>query len=217
MSLYLFREKSNPDTAHHAARVTLGQGWDEDSSPFLIGWRPAYHDLSEDDTGHLSGAQIEFFDLLVGIEDGKVDLEKLTILSLASITPVSQFFKPLSWRMKAGWDRDYGDGGSSFVTRIGAGSAIGNEKYFGYVLSEPEIRVGPAFDLGIGFTTGGSISWGARMKTLAEGSMVAYLNSNTLTEATLTHQWQMNSSAGLFAQMESIHQSSSDNRLRGWN
>jgi hypothetical protein len=207
-------EKPNPDTAHHAARITIGQGWDEERSPFLIGWRPAYHDLSEDDTGHLSGAQIEFFDLLLGVEDSKVDLEKLTLLSLASITPVSQFFKPLSWRMKTGWDRDYGDGGSSFVARVGAGSAIGNENCFGYVLSEPEIRPGPVFDAGIGFTTGGAISWGARMKTLAEGSAVFYLNSDMLTKMVLTHQWQINSSAGLFVKMESNHQSSTNNRLK---
>lgn len=207
-------QKANPDTAHHAARITIGQGWEDDRSPFLIGWRPAYHDLSEDDTGYLSGAQIEFIDLLLGIEDSKVDLEKLTLLSLASIAPVSQFFKPLSWRMKTGWDRDYDEGGSSFVARVGAGSAIGNENCFGYVLSEPEIRLGPVFDVGAGFTAGGVMSWGARMKTLAEGSAVFYLNSDVLTKLVLTHQWQINSSVGLFAKMESNHQSSSDQRLK---
>ena len=207
-------EKPNPDTAHHAARVTVGQGWEDGRSPFLIGWRPAYHDLSEDDTGHLSGAQIEFFDILLGVDKSKVDLEKLTILSLASIAPVSQFFKPLSWRMKTGWDRDYEEGVSSFVARVGAGSSVGNENCYGYVLSEPEIRVGPIFDVGIGFTTGGAINWGRRMKTLVEGSAVLYLNSDTLTKIVLTHQWQINSSMGLFANMESNHQSSSDNRLK---
>ncbi|OYZ56242.1 MAG: hypothetical protein B7Y17_07030, partial [Sulfuricurvum sp. 24-42-5] len=53
-------EKSNPDTAHHAARISIAQGWYDYRSPLLIGIRPVFHDLSEDDTGHLSGAQIEF-------------------------------------------------------------------------------------------------------------------------------------------------------------
>jgi hypothetical protein len=207
-------EKPNPDTAHHAARIIIGQGWDEERSPVLIGWRPAYHDLSEDDTGHLNGAQIEFFDLLLGVEKSKVDLEKLTLLSLASITPVSQFFKSLSWRMKTGWDRDYGRGGSSFVARVGAGSAIGNENCFGYILSEPEIRVGPLFDVGVGLTAGGAISWGRRMKSLAEGSAVLYLNSDMLTKIVLTHHLQINPSTGLFAKMELNHQRSTDNKLK---
>ena len=96
-------EKSNPDTAHHAARISVAQGWFDQRSPLLIGIRPVFHDLSEDDTGHLSGAQIEFLDIQAGIDHDKFYLEKLTVLSLASITPISHFFKPFSWRMKRGW------------------------------------------------------------------------------------------------------------------
>lgn len=207
-------EKSNPDETHHAARITLGQGWYEKDSttPLLMGYRPVYHDLSEDDTGHLSGAQIEFLDLLVGVDDDKVRLEKLTLLSLASITPASQFFQPLSWRMKMGWDREYGDEQSSFVMRLGAGSAIGGDKYFGYILSEPEIRLDSTLDAGLGFTVGGSINWGLRMKTFVESGLVFYASSDTLTKFTLSHNWQINSSVGLFAQMQVNHQEKSNNR-----
>jgi hypothetical protein len=116
--------------------------------------------------------------------------------------------------MKTGWDRDYGDGGSSFVARVGAGSAIGNENCFGYVLSEPEIRIGPALDVGIGFTAGGSISWGLRMKTLVESGVVLYAHSDTLTKVALSHHWQINSSVGLFVQMQFNHQENSNNRAK---
>lgn len=207
-------EKSNPDTAHHAARVTVGKGWENDRSPYLIGWRPAYHDISEDDTGHLSGAQIEFLDTLIGIDREKVTLEKLTLLSLASITPVSQFFKPFSWRMRAGWDRNYGGDRLSFVARVGAGSAIGNERWYGYVLTEPEVRVGFKSDIGIGFSAGGVISWGNRMKTLIEMGDVFYLNASNKRSGMLSHQWQFNSSVGYFGNIEMNHQEINDDRMR---
>ncbi|MCX6075066.1 MAG: DUF4105 domain-containing protein [Campylobacterales bacterium] len=206
--------KSNPDSAHHAARFELAKGWLANRSPTLLGWRPALHDLSEDDTGQLSGAQIEFLDTLVGIENEKVSLERLTILSLSSITPVSQFFKPFSWRMRAGWDREYGVDQLSFVTRIGAGSAIGNDRWYGYLLSEPEVRVGFKSDIGIGLSAGGAINWGNRMKTLLEMGEMVYVDAPHRIHGMFSHQWQVNSSVSFFGTLELNHQYINDDRMR---
>ncbi len=206
--------KSNPDTAHHAARVEVAQGWYEQRSPLLLGWRPAFHDLSEDDTGHLSGAQIEFLDTVIGVDHNRVNLEKLTVISLASITPVSHFFKPFSWRMKSGWDRDYGDDRLSFVTRVGAGAAIGDEQLFGYVLSEPEVRLGFNADIGLGFSVGGGINWGNRMKSQIEAGEVLYLDSADRSRITFTHLWQLNPSGALSISYEAMHQEYREDRVR---
>jgi len=190
----------NPDTSHQSARIQIAKGWYENRSPLMIGWRPAYHDLDEDDTGHLSGAQIEFLDISAGIEKDKVTLEKATILSLSSIAPISNWFKPFSWRMKSGWDREYGNDKVSFVTRLGAGSSIGGDQWYGYVLSEPEMRLGFNADLGIGLTTGMAIEWNHRMKTHLEGGYRFYLDSDNSRWAKISHLWQMNPSKGLYVQ-----------------
>ncbi|MGA9045089.1 DUF4105 domain-containing protein [Sulfuricurvum sp.] len=182
--------KQNPDSAHHSARLQVVQGWFENRSPLLIGWRPAFHDLGEDDTGHLSGAQIEFLDIMMGVDKEKVSLEKLTILSLASIAPVSPFFKPFSWRMKSGWDREYGNDQLSFVTRVGAGASIGHEGLFGYFLSEPEVRFGFNADVGIGFSAGSGIHWGKRMKSQVETGHIFYMSGADRSRVMLSHLWQ---------------------------
>lgn len=207
--------KSNPDSAHHAARFALAKGWSANGSPYLLGWRPALQDLSEDDTGQLSGAQIEFLDTLIGIDNSTVHLEKLTLLSLSSITPVSQFFKPFSWRMKGGWDREYGGDRLSFVMRIGAGSAIGNDKWYGYVLSEPEVRVGMKGDLGIGFSAGGAINWENRMKTFIEMGEIFYVDVPNKTRGILSHQYQVNPSVSFFGTIEINRQAINNDRMRG--
>lgn len=209
-----FHEKPNPDTAHHAARVQLSQGWFEERSPVLLGWRPALHDLNEGDTGHLAGAQIEFLDTLVGVEEGKMTLEKMTILSLASIAPVSRFFKPFSWRMKSGWDREYMGDRLSFVTRVGAGAAAGNERMYAYVLSEPEVRLGFNADAGIGFRVGSGINWGERMKTSVEAGHVFYLDAPQRSTIALSHQWQWGPSGSLFGTYESMYQEKREDRLK---
>jgi len=199
-------DKSDPDTAHHASRIQIAQGWYEKRSPLLIGWRPAFHDLDEDDTGHLLGAQIEFLDTVIGLERDNVSLEKLTVLSLASIAPVSHFFKPFSWRMKSGWDREYGDDSLSFLTRVGAGTAIGDERLFGYFLSEPEVRLGFNPDIGLGFSTGGGINWGNRMKSYVESGHIFYLDGADRSRITLSHLWQWNSFSAVTLSYEASYQ-----------
>lgn len=204
--------KPNPDTAHHAARIALGKEWYEERSVYSIGWRPAFHDLGEDDTGHLFGAQIEFLDTVVGLEHNNVTMEKLTVLSLASIAPVSHFFKPFSWRMKSGWDRDYGGDHLSFVTRVGAGTSFGNEYLYGYVLSEPEIRLGFNTDIGLGFTAGAALNWSSRMKTLMEAGHIFYLDNSDHNHLSLSHLWQWNESVAIRIKGEHIEHRYSDER-----
>lgn len=208
------REKANPDTAHNAARIRLAKGWSDERSPMLIGWRPAFHDLEEDDTGHLSGAQIEFLDTLVGIEDSKAELEKFTLLSLASVAPVSRFFKPFSWRMKSGWDREYGGDRLSFVTRVGAGAALGDDRLYGYLLSEPEVRLGFDADVGIGLSAGGGINWIGRMKTSFEFSRIGYIEAPWKTKISLSHLWQWSPGGNLFAAYEVHDQHACEKRIR---
>lgn len=206
--------KSNPDTAHHSARIEVAQGWFENRSPLLIGWRPAFHDLSEDDTGHLSGAQIEFLDTLIGVDEGKVSLEKLTILSLASLPPVSHFFKPFSWRMKSGWDRDYERDQLSFVTRIGAGASIGDDRVFGYLLSEPEVRLGFNADIGIGLSAGAGINWGNRMKSHMEVGNIFYLDGADRSRLMISHLWGWSTNGALSLSYETANQYYREDRYK---
>ncbi|MFZ5375047.1 MAG: hypothetical protein ACOZBX_05855, partial [Campylobacterota bacterium] len=207
-------EKANPDTSHNAARIRLAKGWGDERSPVLIGWRPAFHDLEEDDTGHLAGAQIEFLDTLLGVEDSKVTLEKFTLLSLASIAPVSRFFKPFSWRMKSGWDREYGGDRLSFVTRVGAGAALGEDRLYGYLLSEPEVRLGFDTDAGIGLCVGGGITWTGRMKTSFEAARIGYIEAPWKTKISFLHLWQWGSGGNLFAAYEIHDQHTREERIR---
>lgn len=204
--------KSNPDTSHRSARFSMAQGWFHERSPLLLGIRPAFHDLDEEDSGRLMGAQIEFLDTQIGIDRDRAVLEKLTVLSLASLAPVSHFFKPFSWRMKAGWDRDYGGDRLSFVTRIGAGAAIGNEDVYGYFLSEPEVRIQTDADIGVGFSGGLAFNWGIQMKTHLEVGHIFYLENEDTTRIGISHLWQYDPSGAIYARYETVEQEYQERR-----
>ncbi len=206
--------KNNPDTAHPAARIHLSRAWYEHRTAMLIGWRPALHDLSEVDTGHLSGAQIEFLDTVVGVEHENVTLEKLTLLSLASIAPTTHLFQPFSWRMKSGWDREYGEDRLSFVTRLGAGASIGGDQWYGFLLSEPEVRLGFNADVGIGFSAGMAVNWGMKMKSYGEAGKIYYLEGKERNRLLVSHQWQWSGWGSVMGSFEAIRHDYHEKRYK---
>lgn len=124
----------NPDLAHSSSRVTYQAGSRDGYFSNYFGLRAAYQDIYDSDIGMLRGTQIEFLDILLRYGEyekkTKLELEKLTIISLGSYAQRGAFFHPFSWRMRTGFDSDYLDGKSHFVFSIGAGETWGAE--FGY-------------------------------------------------------------------------------------
>ncbi|NOX75992.1 MAG: DUF4105 domain-containing protein, partial [Gammaproteobacteria bacterium] len=67
----------------------------------LLGLRPAYHDLLDDERGYVKGAQINFFNLSLRYspERQKLRINNFTLLDIISLSSRDNFFKPVSWRL----------------------------------------------------------------------------------------------------------------------
>ncbi len=128
---------TNPDLAHKSSRLTYQLASTDGYFSHYLGLRAAYQDIFDADTGMLRGTQIEFLDFLVKYsqEEHKIDLEKLTIVSLSSFAQRGTFFQPFSWQMKLGFDSDYLDAKNHFVFNIGAGESWGAEFGYLYILA----------------------------------------------------------------------------------
>jgi len=92
-----------PDTGHKSGRASLGVGYQEDAFAEFA-WRPAYHDLLDPAGGYVPGSQIKFFSVRARDYDDQRDLrlEELMFLDIESLSPRDKFFKPHSWKVKAG-------------------------------------------------------------------------------------------------------------------
>ena len=94
-----------PEAGHHSLRLTLSSGV-EHAHPFVQwGARAAYHDLLDPDGGFIRGAGISLGDIQLRsyLDDSKspgVILQRATLLSIASLSPRSALFSPLSWTFK---------------------------------------------------------------------------------------------------------------------
>jgi len=126
----------DPMQGHRALRVQAEAGIRNDEAIGFIGIRPANHDIKDSDVGFLSGTQIEFLNTVLSYSEDELNVEKATLLSLVSLSPRSKFFKPFSWRLSTGWDRNYLSESTKFTANASAGFTWGNELGYAYILAD---------------------------------------------------------------------------------
>jgi hypothetical protein len=113
---------TSPDLSHGSRRLAAGL-WNEDGLDYLtLGLRMSLHSLHENRTGFPLGAQINIGHLDLRIdEDGELDLQRLDLVDIFSLSPRDRFFRPLSWAIQTGIDRQWTDGREHRVAQVNGG------------------------------------------------------------------------------------------------
>ena len=150
----------NPLKAHRQLKLTAGYLDNNVQNRFLFGIAPSYHNLFDSDIGLLKGTQIEFFNYQGSIYKDTIKTEKLSILSLASLAPVSKFFNPLSWKADFSFNKDSLNQKLEFESNLGVGKTITifNDKNYFYGLGNIGLRTNLK-NTYIGFTTGAILDY----------------------------------------------------------
>ncbi len=120
-------EPVSPDAGHRAGKFTAGPGYRGDDSFVELGWRPAYHDLLDPDDGYIEGAQINFMDLQgrYYFKENSLRLQRLRFIDIISLAPRDAFFKPVSWKVNTGFDREImSDGQEQLLYRLNPGGGF---------------------------------------------------------------------------------------------
>ncbi len=209
-------QPANPLEGHQATRLSLQTGWRNHDPVQFIGFRPANHDLLDSDVGYLRGTQIEFLEALLRYEDDKLDIEKLTLLSIASIAQRSDFFTPFSWRMKTGWDTEYLGEKSRFMASVGAGFSWGNEHGYIYVMADPLFYYGTDFTAAVGTSLGITLYENTALKTNLEGTHRWYDSGDKQWIAKFSQNIRLDHNLALKLQYEYIDKAL-DNHTYRWN
>lgn len=122
----------SPDLSHGSRRLSAGL-WTEDDREYLsLGLRMSLHSLQENRRGFPLGAQINIGNLDLRIEDrARIDLNRLDLVDIVSLSPRDRFFKPLSWAVQTGIDRQWAGGSEHRVAQVngavGASGALGSD------------------------------------------------------------------------------------------
>ncbi len=99
-----------PEDGHDTQALTLSGGVAEGEVFAEFGYRLTYHDLLDPMPGFLPGTAIEGLDLrLRNSEADGLELEKLDLVDIRSLSPRNRFFSPISWFVNGGLERELTD------------------------------------------------------------------------------------------------------------
>lgn len=133
---------NNPVYSHDSMQASIGIGARNGDVYQEIRYRPAYHSLTDNPYGFLQGAEINFLDVAMRHYDkhDRYVLQQVNILELASLSPIDEVFKAVSYKIGVDVSRqtnpkteeDY----YAFNTNLnGGGTYALTDNVWGYALS----------------------------------------------------------------------------------
>jgi len=156
--------ETHPDKGHGSSRLALGAGQSKSNNFQELQARATYHDIMDSDNGYIRGAQIESFSINLRHYDfGETRVERFALIDILSLSPRDEFFKPMSWKISAGWQRTHSLNGTeplAFSMNGSAGGAWSNEENTSlwYALldgsSQFNSNLGNGYALGAGASAG---------------------------------------------------------------
>jgi len=161
--LYKIAEPSRPDSGHRSSKIALGGGVRRGESLVELEFQVAFHGLLDPDQGYIRGAQIEFFNtaLQYNAHTEDVRLRRLHLVDILSLSPRDTFFKPLSWKVIAGADREaMRNGQDDLVYRLNTGGGVSYHSPFGgilYGMGEADLVAGGGVRAGVSLAPGVTI------------------------------------------------------------
>ncbi|MCJ8330362.1 MAG: DUF4105 domain-containing protein [Lentisphaeria bacterium] len=94
----------DPVKGHDSLRLSVGGGTYDKENFIHLGIRGIYHSLDDPWPGYAKGSSIEAvkLDFYYFPDKGDVELRKLELVKISSLSPRDDFFKPKSWRADLG-------------------------------------------------------------------------------------------------------------------
>ncbi len=116
---------TSPDLSHGSRRLAAGVWTEEEREYLSLSLRLSLHSLQENRNGFPAGAQINLgnFDLRIE-DDGNADLNRFDVVDIVSLAPRNRFFKPLSWAVRTGVERQWTGGREHRVAHVNGGGGV---------------------------------------------------------------------------------------------
>lgn len=121
-------KSTEPGKSHLSRRVSFGTGERLDENYAELSYKMSFHDLEDNKYGFLRGAQINMgnFQLRVN-SDGDIRLHQMDLIDIFSITPRTDFFNPLTWRIYTGMERQPNGLRDHRVSHVTGGAGVAYE------------------------------------------------------------------------------------------
>ncbi len=154
--------ESRPENSHDSQRASFSIGEENKQAYNEAAFRFSFHSLEDNEHGFLQGAQINMGNIVVrDSENESVKLQRFDVIDIFSLTARTQLFKPLSWKVYTGLERQLTNGQQRLVAHVtgGAGGAykpFNNNLIYGLLIARLENNRGFDNDItpALGVSTG---------------------------------------------------------------
>lgn len=193
-----------PDLSHGSRRLALGLSRDAEQNYLTLGLRLSLHSLQENRSGFPLGAQINLGNLDLRVsEHGKLDLNRLDLVDIVSLSPRNRFFHPLSWAVRTGIDRQWVDDRDHRVAYVDGGVGAAQTLFAGsllYALATARLEYnhgyGDPLQPGVGLRSGLLFGLGP-VTVLAELGAEQFASGDTRLRAELRQNLQLSRNQAL--------------------
>lgn len=111
-----------PDRGHRTGLWALGAGSEGRKAFADLEWRLSYHDLLDPEDGYPAGASLNMGRLVLRSREGNgLRLQRLDLLEITSLAVRDEFFRPWSWRVNTGLERQWSDDRDVLVPQLNGG------------------------------------------------------------------------------------------------
>ncbi len=199
---------ASPDMSHGSRRLSAG-AWREERQDYLtLGLRMSLHSLPENRAGFPAGAQINIGNLELRVEDdGEVDINRLDLVDILSLSPRDRFFKPLSWAVNTGIERQWAGGREHRVAQVNGGVGAtrtlwADNRVYGLVTGRLEHNYGFEDPLqpAIG-ARGGLLLGGGTLTAVWEAGVDQFANGQARTRVDLQQNLRLSRNQALHLQL----------------
>lgn len=197
-----------PEQGHRSARLSVGVGRRRGETFQQLQIRPAYHDLLDPEAGYDRGAEIEFFGFAVrrNERDERTRLEHLNLIRITSLSARDRLLEPLSWRLRAGWERRRVRDAEPLLFRLEGGAGLawqdGGGRLWYTMLDaalDAEQRLESGYALGAGPAAGVLLDLVPRWRVQLELRGLRYVlgDEHSATAAVLNQRWTLGRQSAL--------------------
>lgn len=199
---------ASPDMSHGSRRLSVG-AWREEQQDYLtLGLRMSLHSLPENRAGFPAGAQINIGNLELRVEDdGEVDINRLDLVDILSLSPRDRFFKPRSWAVNTGIERQWAGGREHRVAQVNGGfGATGqlwaDNRIYGLLTGRLEYNHGFEDPLqpAVG-ARGGLLLGGGMLTAVWEAGVEQFANGQTRTRVDLQQNLRLSRNQALHLEL----------------
>jgi hypothetical protein len=114
-----------PENGHQTMLLSAAGGVEDDAAIADFEWRVSYHDLLDASPGFPAGASLNMGRIVIRArENDSLQLQRLDMIEITSLSPRSSFFKPFSWRVDFGLERQWTKGDDPLVAQVNGGAGL---------------------------------------------------------------------------------------------